>query len=79
MYHNPIKQNGLSFYAKSSYPYNTYVILYDNSTNDTLPISYSCCHKCKIYCELKTPRALLVNMYRIVILEVNFSVSPLYL
>ena len=43
----PIKQNPPC--CAKSYPYKTHVC----TTNDTLPIFYSCCHKCKIYCSLK--------------------------
>ena len=42
-----------------------------------LSLTQSCCHKCKIKRELQTPQALLVCMYRIVILQVNFPLSPL--
>ena len=43
----------------------------------TIP-SYSCCHKCKIYCELQSPQQallLLVGMYRIVMYGHTFSKS----
>ena len=52
------------YYSRLKTPYKTHVC----TTNDTLPISCSCCRKCKIKCELQTPQALLVSMYRIVIL-----------